>query len=1759
MAIADTAATYIGINNENEFYSHHYLSQVFEGDIKQVLADWLEEESRSKEHDEVTIQAPFNQLRNISRDYFSMREKIRREKNANKRITLQREFFKQLLPVIGYNYEPHNLELDDHTEIPVLTEISNQSGAADLIILGCYDANHEDLDPLALTPHKDQFHSEIPVNPEILKSTWNDILSKNLLTQKNPPRWVILVSDRQLLLIDRHKWNQNRLLRFDWEEVLGRRDASTLKATTALIHRDSLLPKEGISLLDSLDENAHKHAFAVSEDLKYALRESIELLGNEAAKQLIQKSRYNYTGTNALDPDKLSMECLRYMYRLLFLFYIEARPELGYVPHQSAAFRQGYSLETLRDLEMVNLTTDESLNGSFIHQSLQQLFNLIHQGYNGEDEQHIAGVTGEKIHNTFRIEALDSHLFNPKFTKMLNGITFRNETLQRVIQLMSLTRPSKRNYRRGRVSYAQLGINQLGAVYEALLSYRGFFAKTDLYEVKKSGTEPNELETGYFVTAEDLESYEDKEKVYDKDEQGHKALRVFKQDSFIYRLAGRDREKSASYYTPEVLTKTLVKYALKELLKDKTADQILHLSICEPAMGSAAFLNEAVNQLSEAYLERKQGELQQRIPHDEYAVQLQQTKMYIADRNTFGVDLNPVAVELAEISLWLNAIHGDRQVPWFGYQLFNGNSLIGARRQVYDIRLLGKQPKGSAWHDRAPVRLDPFSLNNNNANNAEKSQAECNETTALASPLGRGLENRVKVGGGALDSNVNNKEEAQQPENQKAERTKRDIYHFLLPDPGMAAYKDKEAKKLEPEKFKKMADWRKKFNRPFAADEIETLQFLSEKVDELWQEHSNQLEKDRDITEDDLAVWGQTQSGKRITTTMDKDRVKENGIFNIDAKSDSAYLRLKMVMDYWCSLWFWPIEKARLLPERSLFLMEVGLLLAGNILDVSSEPEQAEMDFIADTDKSITQNDQKVGGGASDNNSKGALTETGQASLALGDIETLEKEQTEQYQDSKGQLKIKKLFKDFPRLQLVYDLAIQHKFFHWELNFADVFAGRGGFDLILGNPPWLKVEWQESGVLGDYHPLFNLRKFSATELRDEREKSFKKYPALKKSWFEELEEAEATQNFLNASQSYPDLKGVQTNLYKCFLPQAWMIGSYDGVSGFLHPEGIYDDPKGGPFRAQVYPRLRSHFQFQNELNLFADVDHTTLFSINIYGQYKITTFNHIANLYSPSTIDLCFNHSGSGLIPGLKNDNGKWSIEGHKHRIILVDTKTLSFFASLFSTEGTPPLEAKLAALHAIELMAVLLKLGSQTKQLGSFKEDYFTTPFWNEVSAQDDGTIRNNTCFPDKSDEWILSGPHFFVGNPIYKTPRMLCSQNSHYDVIDLTEVSNDYLPRTNYIPNCGLSDYKVRTPYVSWVDKNNSKPKKVTDYYRLAIRAMLRSKNERTLISAVLPPKVGHTNGVRSYIFRNDQTFSKLLTYSAFTFSVVFDYIVKSTGKANLHNMLDDFLYMESPRKQNELCLRSLLLTVLKEDYIDMWNNSWKEEFKQDKWAKNDHRLNIINHKRYISKERQNTENSLKVGGCLPDKQTFFQQLTPEWNRDCALRTDYSRRQALIEIDVLAAQALGLTLAELLTIYRVQFPVMRQYEADTWYDANGRIIFTVSKGLVGVGLPRNANKNDNPVFIRTPDGKAEINHIGWSDIQPTDWEHKEFVDINWLDHQQFEPGTEIIRTVIDDTLPGGPREKTITYVAPFDKCDRETDYKMVWAVFEERLKREA
>ena len=1678
----EAAATFAGIHNENEFYSHHYLSEIFAGDIKETIKRWQEDatgdrtsgngassdlaDSDAADPESQAVaphRTPYAALRALAGDYSRFRDRF--ERRATRRtsarptahqvhadqIDAQREWFRRFLGALGYeaDWHPANLPLDDGIELPVLCAAGrSNAGAPQLLVLEAYDASGEGDDPLSVKPHSAQFHGEAPPSAALLDERWEDVATRRVFGQEHPPRWLLLLSFGQALLLERSKWTHNRLLRFDFAEILGRRDDSTLKAAAVLLHRDSLLPPDGQShgLLDRLDENSHKHAFAVSEDLKYALRESIELVGNEVVRYMRDVRHDKLFG---LEDDalagQLGLECLRYMYRLLFLFYIEARPELGYAPVASDAYRKGYSLEHLRDLEMVRLDTSDSRDRHYIHHSVERLFRLVRDGFDGSNwggsEDLLAGVgDGRSIGSEpalrfgFRVRPLDSRLFREGSTPLIDKVKLRNEVLQKVIRLMSLTRAASgpggkggagkgrgrgagKRWRRGRISYAQLGINQLGAVYEALLSYRGFFAEEDLYEVKKAGAAHDDLDAAFFVGANDLEQYSEDERVHDRDEDGRLKLRVHRKGTFVYRLAGRDRQKSASYYTPESLTRCVVKYSLRELVTDDMpADDILCLTVCEPAMGSAAFLNEAVNQLSEKYLDRKQRELGKRIPHDQYADELQRVRHFVTDRNVYGVDLNPVAIELAEVSLWLNCIHEDGHVPWFGYQLACGNSLVGARRQVYPAEKVRKakgQKKADLWFNEAPERVEPG------------------------------------------------------PE---ARRPPGTVYHFLLPDPGMVGYKDKAAKAMEAANFERIAEWRRSFFKAFSAEDVAKLERLSDKVDELWTMHAEQLGRDHRETEDTLPVWGQPASARpRRSTNTWKDRIRGQGIFGDGdgVRTASPYRRLKLVMDYWCALWFWPIREAARLPSRSEFLTEISLVLTGDVQQPGVGPDQIDDLFGAEYAQHAEEMARRI------------TNET-------------------------GMLDLRKLFAELPRLRFVNELAQRHRFHHWELAFADLFAERGGFDLVLGNPPWVKVEWEEKGVLGEKNPALVLRKVSAAKVTELRRDAFERYERLDGEWLGELEEAEATQGFLNATQNYPLLKGKKANLYTCFLPQAWMAAGQTGVTGLLHPEGVYDDPKGGAFREGLYPRLRVHFQFSNERRLFPEVHHHTEFSVNVYGgPRRRPTFQHIANLFEPATADACLNHDGRGPVPGIKDDNGKWNLAGHAQRILKVNLEALAFFAKLYDAEGTAPIRARLPALHATTLLQVLKRFVACRRRLGSLDDtEYFTTLHWVETMAQRDGTIRRETRFPTSASELVLSGPHFFVGNPFSKTPRRECNLNSHYNVIDLTTLPDGYLPRTNYVPACSPGEYESRTPRVSWVNDTDTEGKPVTDYYRVINREMVGSTSERTLNTAVIPRKVAliHTNVANCF-----RDLGEMLDFAALSMSIVLDFFIKTTGTAHVPpswlNRLPLLPRTCPSAVRNALRLRVLRLSCLTNHYADLWNSAWTEAFRFELWT-------------------------TPADPRLPND---FSSLSSNWHRSSALRTDYARRQALVEIDVLSAMALGLTLEELLTIYRVQFPVMRQYEADTWYDATGRIVFTPSKGLPGVGLPRTAIKNDTGYGIRAHTDIRSAVAMGWNDIR------------------DLEEGT-IRRTVTDDTLPDGPTECVIEYHAPFSRPDRESDYRRAW-----------
>lgn len=1576
-----------GITNKNEYYTNHYFSTVFEENTRETISGWNDAAREAEE-----VRTPWSLLREAARKFRVIHDRFARSSVNLQVLANIKTLADNYMQSLRYpEANPEIVTLDDSLSVPVYLEMTKSNGAPLLWVLLAASKESEAgiMESFVLNAEAVDEDAIGTINNCVLGEVPNEeLVNKILFGTAEPPRFIMLIGLNQIALIDRNKWNEKRYLQFELEEIFSRTENSTLQAMSVLLHKDSLCPEDGKVLLDELEEQSQRNSSGVSKDLKYALRESIELLGNEVLYDMKNRLGRDLEA-EPVDAGQLTLECLRYMYRMLFVLFIESRPELGYAPMKVQSYCSGYSLESLRDIaDNIRDDVDEVGSGYYLHETLAKLYELIYYGYPKSEEELKKATGSDSLHDMFLIAPLKAHIFDPEYTKMISNAKLRNSCMLRIIDLMSVTRTTGRgNSRRGRISYANLGINQMGAVYEALLSYRGFIAEHDLYEVKRAGESFNELDVGYFVSETELGQYAEDERV--RYEHGEKAgkLRMYKKGTFIYRLAGREREKSASYYTPEVLTKCLVKYALKELLEGKTTDEILELTICEPAMGSAAFLNEAINQLAEAYVSRKEQETGEIISYDKRFNELQKVKMFIADRNVYGIDLNPVAVELAEVSLWLNTIYEGGYVPWFGTQLVNGNSLIGARRQCYRVHSLKATASGLRWYENAPERVLM------SEKRADKSYT--------------------------LD--------------------RKQVYHFLLGDTGMVSYNDKVIKSLEPEKIKAMKSWNKKFTAPYDDDSIQTLLKLSSVVDRLWEEQVENRKALEERTQDKLSVFGHNDNVTDSNTSVrEKDRILHELYKSEHQKNAGAYARLKFAMDYWCALWFWPIEQADLLPSRTEFLFDLTMILEGTPANTSRVSAQSLFDEITD----VTQGEQLLLDFAS------KFTE--------GSIVDLDQ-----------------LCSMFPRMGLVRKIAEANKFMHWELEFAELFAERGGFDLIIGNPPWIKLSWNESAIISDRNPIFAIRRLSNVQVASYRAETLRE-PSIYSLYLNEYCSISGQQNFLNGVQNYPELVGVQANLYKCFLPQGIRFATNQGIFSFVHPEGIYNDPSGGAFRKILYKKLRKHFQFQNEFKLF-EIGNRERYSINVYGKADTISFESVANLVAVSTIDDCYENPTAGTVPGIKDSNDNWNIVGHIDRILRIGKEQLQVFGLLFD-DTSDYLTARLPALHAQSLINVLSCFTNSTSNVGNLNDSIFVTRLWGESSSQDDGTITLNTHFPKSPVEFIYSGPHIGVANPIYKTAKRICDTHRAYETVDITNITSEFMPRTKYTPSMDATQYYLRVPDLPWGGK-------YIDEYRVISRKRLNLSGERTLISCIAAPQTAHIDTVTG-IAGNKHDVCLLAGMMA---SLPYDFYVKILGSADInYSTISTFPYF-TDKYAKAIAVRALLLNCLTVQYKNLWEYCVPHLLVNESWAKDDI---LLCNERWV-------------------------KLTKQWKEEYPLRSDYERRQALVEIDVLVAMALGMSLTQLISIYNIQFPVLQAYESDTWYDANGRIVFTCNKGLAGTGFER------------------------------AEWENS---------IKDAPAGAKFYRTIIDDTMPGGPVERTIEYVAPFVCCDREKDYEVAWKFFEEK-----
>jgi hypothetical protein len=1529
-----------GIDNRGEFYSHHYLDALLASDLKPLLKRWRDDEQANP-----ALKQPPKRLNSLAAAYFMARSRAADPlATPADRLDAARGLHARLLDALGYRRHPTDVSLDDGTVLPLAHEERRGGRPALWVIEAPFPSDDDADDPMEQAPVREQLH-EADEASQLPDATWRELLDRSVFRQEESPTWVLFLGGAEVVLTHAHKWGLGKALAFDLDDLFARRQAAAFQAMAGLLHHDALVPGEGTSLHETLEDSSHKHAFAVSTDLREGAQRAIELLGNEAVHYVRQRRPTHPDGGRwsfqRIDADELTRECLVYLYRLIFLFYVESRSdELGVAPMKAEAYRSGYSLESLRALETVPLTSPEAQEGFYLHHTLAKLFRLVNRGYpDASAAQQVLGYDHDGA--SFRIPGLRSRLFDPATTPLLSACELRNVVLQQVIELLSLSKEGGK-HGRGRISYASLGINQLGAVYEGLLSYTGFFAPEPLIEVANRKDNGKEGARTWFVPAADRDRYDDDELVRHDD-----GRRVeVPAHTFLFRLAGRDREKSASYYTPEVLTRCLVKYTLAERIGTDPsapgylpADALLQLTVCEPAMGSGAFLGEVVNQLATAYLQRKQAEQPVNddpsagplnpIPAERYGRELQRVKARIAANQCYGVDLNPLAAELGKVSLWLGVLRPGAPAPFFDARIATGNSLVGARRQVHSTTRLHKRSKklGDNWLSVAP--------------------------TDLSGP-----------------------------------RTDTEVYHFLLPAEGMAPFdKDKVVKGLCPEQTDAIKAWRKALNAAWSASDKQRLLHLSQAIDGLWARHAEARQLALSQVDQAHAVWPAPMG----VAEVDHDEEHFAAAWARYEAGNRAGRTLKQVMDYWCALWFWPVRSAAMLPTRDQWLGDLAHLL------LEAEP-------LPGTDE---------------------------------------------------------------RLTVAGRVAARRRFVHWEWLFPEVFEG-GGFDVVVGNPPWIKVQWNESGILSDLDPVLEIRRQSAKQVADLRQATLKNEAALD-AYLGEFEELMGLKGALNDVQNYPLLQGVQTNLYKAFLSLGWSMLDLEGAGGMFHQAGIFDDPKGGTLRQHAYRRMRWAALAKNQLKLFDGVHHERPYCFTVWGgPLPSPRFRTIANLFHPRTLDASLAHDGRGEVPAIKTPDGDWDLRGHRSRVVEVDEATLALFAKLYDPPGTPALEARLPVVHSAEILAVLRKI-SASRSVGASGRIWYSVYDHLDQSRQvADGTIRPETTEPCAPASLILSGPHFYCSNPLNKTPNEGCKHNQDYTVIDLQQLSTNYLPRTNFVPACSPDEWRRRAP--SW----QGEP--FLDRYRHVHREMVAPTGERTFVGAIVPPGVAHVHTVLSLAFASTNA---TVAASAMWSSLPVDFFMKSTGAGHANQALVSQLPFPSHDVFDRLCRRGLRLNCLTEHYADLWSELYDPSFRDDTFTKPDPRL--------------------------PD----WSHLGPEWTWDTPLRTPYARRQALVELDALAALALGLTADELCLIYRVQFPVLQQYEADTWYDQRGRIVFTNNRGLNGVGLSRKQ----------------------WDELKGAQ-----------VGPHRFEGLSDPPEWAVDALGP---------YEAPFDRCDREEDMRQAYTAF--------
>ena len=488
-------------------------------------------------------------------------------------------------------------------------------------------------------------------------------------------------------------------IQFDLEAICGLEDSTERAEALALFafffgrhtYVPPVVPGQASAIEKVLAESAD-FTLAVEENLKaviygYAGEDSLfEIMGRAIHKANPKASMESvYENSVVL------------LFRLLFVVYFEDK---NYELLARHPFYKRYSLgEIYQNLPAKPDARSKLHDGVY---ALKQLFEMLDEGAEDID-----------------IPLFNGGLFDPlRAPLLLQPKIFDNATLRTLLEKLLFKTNRGTTLFDTRRDFKNMSVTHLGRIYEGLLEFR--FQKA--------------LETAVYLEYESavtrgktVEAYFD---AYDtaiiRKEKGFKSLREIhvKKGEVYLKSANNSRKSSASYYTPSSLSQPLVKAAVDQALAsaDQQGKALMELKVLDNACGSGHFLVETLNYLTDLALARLESDvaLQELVAQESSKISeqlkflnldyepddAQILKRALLKRCIFGVDLNPFAVELARLSLWMDSFIFGTPLSFIEHHVQHGNALMGASVQEFITYNAVEVAQNDLFVDNLSARFD---------------------------------------------------------------------------------------------------------------------------------------------------------------------------------------------------------------------------------------------------------------------------------------------------------------------------------------------------------------------------------------------------------------------------------------------------------------------------------------------------------------------------------------------------------------------------------------------------------------------------------------------------------------------------------------------------------------------------------------------------------------------------------------------------------------------------------------------------------------------------------------------------------------------------------------------------------------------------------------------------------------------------------------------------------------------------------------------